>query len=152
MWRCQRQVPKVGPSDLKPVAEAVETTHVTLVPSKRLGGPRVGGVNHPHPLQHHEGIHGAAGGRDETDVGPHSAELTNEGVPDKGLRKEETPSKIPVPGPEGTAHPNAILMVRDVAGRMPDPVEDKTSRGEKAPPARGGAAGATTARAYRQPA
>jgi hypothetical protein len=51
-----RQVSQVGTGDLETVQEAVEPAYISLVTNQRLGGPGGGGVNHLHPLQHHEGI------------------------------------------------------------------------------------------------
>jgi hypothetical protein len=55
------QVAEMETGDLELVTEMVKLANIPLVLTYHsLGGPGVGGINHPHPFQLHESIHGAA--------------------------------------------------------------------------------------------
>jgi hypothetical protein len=112
------QVSEMRPDNLKPIQEPVKATDLSLVPYQCLWGPRMGGVNHRHPLNHHESVHDAARRREGAYVGPNCAKFADKGVPNESLGKEEASCQVSVTRPERTPHPNAVLVIRDIAGQV----------------------------------
>ena len=136
MRRGGREMPEMGAGDLESVTEAVETVHITLVSHQSFGRPSVCSVDHAHPLQHHERVHGPTGRSGGTNIDTDSAQFTDEGVANHGLREEQPSGEVPVARAKGGTDSDAILVVLNVTGGVADPVQEKTVHGKETLPAR----------------
>lgn len=142
----------MGHGDAEAATEAVEATEVALITDERLWCPRVGGINHPHALEHHERSEGATRGWVGPNICADSAEFTNKWVAQEGLGKEEAAGEVSVPGAERRPDPNAATVVEHPTGRVPGAVKMEASIVEEATPSDVMATGTITTHAYGQPA
>jgi hypothetical protein len=107
-----RKVTGMGQGGPELVTKPLKAADIPLVPDEGLRGPRVGGVDESHALQHHQSVHDAAGQGRGANISTNSAQLADKRVTGKGLGKEEEAlSQVPVPRPEGGAHADTSGMV-----------------------------------------
>jgi hypothetical protein len=138
--------------NLELVQETVEPANVALIAHERLGGPGMGGINHPHAFKHEEGIERARWRQGGPNIGSHGAQFTNEGVAGKRSGEEEASGEVPVAGAERGANADAAQMIEITTGRIVGPVQREAGGSKEADPNTAASSAPTTAHACRRPA